>query len=277
MMIEARSVGFRHSAKGAWLFENLSFSIAKGQIVVLLGQNGRGKTTLLKCMANLIAPTQGTIRYSGAIGYVPQQFVTPFSYSAHEVVLMGRARHVGLFSNPTEEDRARAAEALELVGGAALAERPISTLSGGERQLVLIARALASEADLLLLDEPASALDFRNQAVMLAMLRQLSASRGLTVVMTTHDPTHALEIADRAVLLHGSGRCEEGTVGEMCTEGRLSELYGMPMKRLDYVVGGNRASSIVANYGSTTARGEIGLFEQGLDESKAPVELTGRR
>lgn len=249
-MISAQSVGFRYGADTAWLFRDLSFSLDQGQTLVLLGRNGRGKTTLLKCLAGLIAPTSGAIRSSGTVGYVPQHFASPFAYSVSDVVLMGRARHVGLFSNATAHDRQHAAEALELVGLQAFANRAIGTLSGGERQLVLIARALASEADILLLDEPASALDFRNQAVVLSMLRRLSLERGLTIIMTTHEPTHALEIADRAVLLHGSARSEEGPVASMCTEGKLSELYGLSMRRLDYRSGEAQTSSIVANYAS---------------------------
>lgn len=252
-MIEARSVGFRYGAKSAWLFSDLSFSVTKGQTLVLLGRNGRGKTTLLKCLASLAAPTVGEIRCSGAIGYVPQQFSAAFSYTVHDIVLMGRARHVGLFSNPTAEDRDRAREALALVGLTTFSDRPIGTLSGGERQLALIARALASEADILLLDEPASALDFHNQAILLAMLRRLSAERGLTIVMTTHEPTHALAIADRAILLHGSGRAEEGPVAEMCDESRLSRLYGISMRRLDYPAGKAASASIVADFGSVGA------------------------
>ena len=249
-MIEAHAVGFRYIGNAPFLFENLSFSLDRGQTVVLLGRNGRGKTTLLKCLAGLATPTAGTIRCSGAVGYVPQQFATPFSYSVRDVVLMGRARHVGLFSNPTARDRTLAADAIDLVGLSAFADRAIGTLSGGERQLALIARALASEAEILLLDEPASALDFRNQALMLAMLKKLSTESGLTIVMTTHEPTHALEIADRAILLHGAGRCHEGSIETICTEDQLSELYGIPMRQLTYSAGGRSVSNIVASYGS---------------------------
>ncbi len=249
-MIEASDLAFRHGAAGPWLFAGLSFSLRRGQTLVLLGRNGRGKTTLLKCLAGLIPPSAGTIRRQGIVGYVPQHFQPPFAYSVLDMVLMGRARHVGLFSAPGAEDRRRAQEALELIGLAPLQRRSVTTLSGGERQLVLIARALASEADILLLDEPASALDFRNQAVMLATLRRLVAKRGLTMVMTTHEPTHALEVADRAVFLHGAGQAEEGPVDALCTESRLSMLYGIPMRRLDYGIGARRSSSIVASYGS---------------------------
>ena len=218
-MIAAQGLGFRYSDTVPWLFENLSFSLQSGQTLALLGRNGRGKTTLLKCLAELVKPTAGTIRSDGLLGYVPQHFVTPFAYTVFDVVLMGRARHIGMFSNPSPQDRLRTAEALDLVGLSAFSQRAIGTLSGGERQLALIARALASEADILLLDEPASALDYHNQALVLSMLRRLSAQRGLTILMTTHEPTHALQIADRAVLLYGSGKVEEGGVDVMCTEG----------------------------------------------------------
>ena len=249
-MIEARSIGFRHAASSQWLFADLSFSLPKGQTLVLLGRNGRGKTTLLKCIAGLLRPTAGEVRCSGITGYVPQSFAPTFSYSVFDVVLMGRARHVGIFSNPTASDRIRAREALEELGMAGFARRSIATLSGGERQLVLIARALASEADMLLLDEPAAALDFHNQAVVLATLRRLTRERGISVVMTTHEPTHALEIADRAVLLYGSGRAEEGAVDDVCTEHRLSDLYGMRMKRLPDATRATVGAHIVADYSS---------------------------
>lgn len=247
-MIEARAVGFRHEPALPWLFADLSFTLAAGQTLVLLGRNGRGKTTLLKCIAGLLAPGAGEVRSAGVIGYVPQHFAPVFSYSVLDVVVMGRARHVGLFASPSAKDRTAAEAALDQLGLAKLAQRSVTTLSGGERQLVLIARALASEADILLLDEPASALDFHNQAAVLSTLRRLATERGLTVVMTTHEPTHALEIADRAVLLHGDGVAEEGPVAEMCTEAKLSQLYAMPMKRLNYASGTGEAAHIVASY-----------------------------
>ncbi|MEO3387782.1 ABC transporter ATP-binding protein [Mesorhizobium sp. CAU 1741] len=249
-MIEARAIGFRHSADAPWLFSDLSFALDRGQTLVLLGRNGRGKTTLIKCMAGLLTPSTGAIDRLGIAGYVPQNFAPAFSYSVFDVVLMGRARHIGLFSNPTAADRGKAMHALDQLGLAGLAGRSVTTLSGGERQLVLIARALASEADVLLLDEPASALDFRNQAVVLQTLRRLAAERGIAVVMTTHEPTHALQIADRAVLLHGDGVAEEGPVSTICTESSLSRLYGMRMKRLEDQAGDHRTEHVVADYAS---------------------------
>jgi len=252
-MIEARELGFRFAPDTHWLFRDLSFSLAGGQTLALLGRNGRGKTTLLKCVANLLTPSAGAIKSDGVIGYVPQQFSTPFSYSVFDIVLMGRARHLGMFSNPTSQDRARANEALDLVGLGEFAERAIMTLSGGERQLALIARALASQADILLLDEPTSALDFRNQAIVLSMLRHLAAERGLTVIMTTHDPTHALEIADRAIFLYGPERSEEGPLEAMFIEDKLTELYGITMRKFNSGDNGRRHANIVADYRSIGA------------------------
>lgn len=249
MMIAVQSIAFRHTAASSALFENLSFTLAKGQTLALLGRNGRGKTTLLKCLAGLLAPNAGSVRCAGAVGYVPQQFAASFDYTVRDVVLMGRARHIGMFSGPSAADRHHAGDALRMVGLERLADRAIGSLSGGERQLALIARALASEAEIVLLDEPASALDFRNQALMLALLHRLSRERGLTIVMTTHEPTHALEIADRAVLLHGEGRHEEGSMAAVCTEAGLSALYGIPMRRLDQRDGEGVAAHLAADFG----------------------------
>jgi len=250
-MIEARTLSYRHDGKSPWLFRDLSFRLETGHTLALLGRNGRGKTTLLRCLAGLLAPGAGTVLRSGAVGYVPQHFTSPFPYTVHDVVLMGRARHIGLLSNPTGKDRLRVKEALEAIGLIAFADRRIDTLSGGERQLALIARALASEAEILLLDEPASALDYHNQALILALLRRLARERGLTIVMTTHDPSHALEIAERAVLLHGNGLAEEGPIELVCREDRLTALYDITMRRLDFgSKDGASVSAIVPHYGS---------------------------
>lgn len=247
-MIVADRLGFRYAPEGPFLFQDLTFTLESGRTLVLLGRNGRGKTTLLRILAGLAVPVTGTVRCDGTVGYVPQQFVPAFNYSVFDVVLMGRARHVGLFSQPSSRDRQLAHDALDLVGMAGFAERAVATLSGGERQLVLIARALASEAAILLLDEPASALDFHNQAIMLSMLKRLSRERGLTIVMTTHEPTHALEIADQVALLYGNGRCEQGPVDQLCTEKRLTDLYGIAMDRLEYGAEDARTAHIVARY-----------------------------
>ena len=137
-MIAARAVGFRHAANGPWLFADLSFSLDRGQTLVLLGRNGRGKTTLLKCVAGLLRPTAGEIRCDGIAGYVPQNFAPAFSYSVFDVVLMGRARHVGIFSSPTAADRESAYEALTELD---LPYTLVSTGKGSPRRADLAALA----------------------------------------------------------------------------------------------------------------------------------------
>ena len=237
-MLRAEGLGFRYDPSQPWLFRDLSFALPPGRTLALLGPNGRGKTTLLKCLADLLRPSTGLVHRAGAIGYVPQQFVTPFAYSVRDVVVMGRARHLGMFSGPTGRDRRLADEALATLGMSAFADRLITTLSGGERQMVLMARALASGAQIMLLDEPTAALDFRNQAILLSTLRWIASERGMSIVMTSHDPAQALEVADQALLLYGSDRYEEGPAAAVLTEEKLSSLYGVTMRSAHLADGG---------------------------------------
>ena len=247
MNVERRRPRVSSHPSSNWLFRDLSFVLPSGEILALLGPNGRGKTTLLKCLAELHAPSEGRVTRTGAIGYVPQQFVTPFDYSVRDIVLMGRARHIGVFSNPTSDDRAIADEALSMLGFPDFAERTFTTLSGGERQMVLMARALASGAEIMLLDEPTSALDFRNQAILLRTLKKIASERSLTVVITTQDPTEALEVADRALLLHGADRYDEGRAEDILVPDNLSRLYGVTMRTMHSHDGG---AAIVPDFGS---------------------------
>ncbi len=145
------------------IFHNYSFKIEKGDVVAILGQNGQGKTTLLKAILGLVKLTNGKIKSTANIAYVPQNLHISFDYDVRDVVLMGRARHLGFFAQPRTNDYKLVDEMLEKLQLHTLAFRSFLSLSGGERQLVLIARALVSRCDLLILDEPASALDFANQ------------------------------------------------------------------------------------------------------------------
>ncbi|WP_039824938.1 ABC transporter ATP-binding protein [Nocardia testacea] len=231
-MLEADSLSYRYSTKGPWIFRGVSVRAAAGEVFAVLGPNARGKTTLLKCLAGLIRPVSGSVEASGPVGYVPQSHSVVFSFSVLDIVLMGRARTVKIYRTPTAVDRAAAREALRRVGVSHLADRDYTALSGGERQLVLIARALVSDCDTIVLDEPAAALDLRNQAQVLTVLRAL-ADEGMAVVMTTHHPDHALHVAERSMLMVAADDRRLGPTRELLTGALLSEMYGVPIVTAD--------------------------------------------
>lgn len=231
-MLEARSISFRYSARGPWIFRDVSVRAGAGEVLAVLGPNARGKTTLLKCLAGITRPVSGTVEATGRVGYVPQSHSAVFSFSVLDIVLMGRARTVKIYSSPTAGDRAAAREALRRVGAIHLAERDYTGLSGGERQLVLIARALVSDCDTIVLDEPAAALDLRNQARVLTVLRAL-ADEGMAVIMTTHHPDHALHAAERSMLMVSPEEQRLGPTRELLTGTLLSEMYGVPIVTAD--------------------------------------------
>ncbi|WP_447921515.1 ABC transporter ATP-binding protein [Achromobacter aegrifaciens] len=216
-------------AGGRRLLSDLSLSLSAGRILAVLGPNGRGKTTLLRTILGLNPPAAGAVRLQGHAAYVPQRSDTLYAYDVLTMVSMGRARHLRWYAAPGARDWRIARDCLGEVGLAHLAQRPFQALSGGEQQLVCIARAMASASPLIVLDEPAAALDLRNQDVVLALLRRLAREQGLAVVFTTHQPQHAQHIADQTLLMHADG-CEAGPTAGMCTDQRLSRLYGLPVR-----------------------------------------------
>jgi iron complex transport system ATP-binding protein len=195
---------------------------------------GYGKTTLLELLVGALAPQEGTIRVDGRVAFVPQVFQVGFSYSVLDMVLMGRARRIRSFSVPSSEDEKTALWALRRLAIADLAERPFDQLSGGQRQLVIFARALATEADVIILDEPTSTLDLKNQGVTLEWIVRLSGKEGLTVVFTTHHPHHAHAVADTAILMLGTREFICGPTRDVMTEERLRALYGVDLRHLTF-------------------------------------------
>ncbi len=232
-MIRVSKAGFAYD-RGGFIFRNHSFSLESGKTLAILGPNGRGKTTLLKTTIGLLPLSEGNILIDGQVGYVPQSASTMFPYSVLDMVVMGRGMHIPLFSSPKQKDYRAAMAALNELGVASFAGRSFLELSGGERQLVLIARALASECRTLILDEPASALDFKNQGIILEALQRLSRRHGLTIIFTTHYPQHAVHVADRVLLMYAAEDYLYGAAAEVLSNHNLNRLYGMDVRNIAF-------------------------------------------
>ncbi len=242
MMLEGRNLAIGYSDRVVG--RDLDVALSTGEVLALLGPNGGGKTTLLKTLLGLLAPKAGEVRLDGKplshsssrerarlIAYVPQSHQATFAFTVEAIVLMGRTAHGNLFSRPTSNDRAVAARALQRFGIAHLSDRPYTMISGGERQLALLARALAQEPQFIVLDEPTASLDFGNQGKVMREIRALAAS-GHGVLFTTHDPNHAMRAADRAYLLRDGMRIGEGAVASVLNREQLAALYGAPVEKV---------------------------------------------
>jgi iron complex transport system ATP-binding protein len=223
------------------VISGISFSVTQGEILCLLGPNGVGKTTLFKTLLGFLRLRGGSIRIDGVdvslldrrafarlVAYVPQSHVPPFPFTVRDVVVMGRTAHLGAFASPSAEDRNIADEAMESLGISFLRDRVYTEISGGERQMALIARAIAQRPAFLVMDEPTSNLDFGNQMRVLREIRAL-AGRDLGVVMTSHVPNHAFLCSTRVVLM-GTRGVTSGVPEAVITEASMRDVYDVDVR-----------------------------------------------
>ena len=234
------------------IVHGVSFDVADGEFCCIIGANGCGKTTLLKNLLGLIKPFSGSVAMDGAdvlamgerdlarhFAYIPQAHTPPFPFAVRDVVLMGRTPHLGRMAVVSPKDRRIAYRSLVQLGIEDLADATYTDLSGGQRQLVLIARALAQEPELLIMDEPTASLDFGNQQLVLSRMKSL-ARAGMAVIMVTHDPDHALYCADRVVVMREGRILLDGAPEQAITTETLQGIYQTRVEVLDVVLSNGR-------------------------------------
>ena len=227
------------------VLSGVDFSLSQGEMMSVLGTNGTGKTTLFKCILGFLPQYAGSIQIDGEearslhprelakrIAYIPQNHQQSFGYSVLDMILMGTAHSLSLFSLPGETQKKDAYAALERLGIAHLAEKNIGRISGGEQQLVLIARALAQKAKLLIMDEPTASLEYGNQDRVMQLVNGL-AQDGYSILLSTHNPQHALWYSDHVLALKGGHVLAKGEPDDIITTSFLRDLYGMEAALLD--------------------------------------------
>ena len=235
MGIEVKDLSFSYGQKQ--ILRDISFSVERGEFLSILGPNGAGKSTLFRCILGLLPGHSGQVLINGKnrkqlsvreaaqqIAYIPQSSHSVFHYSVLEIVLMGRTNRATLFQAPGKDDEQACLRALAKVGIGHLADRCFHKLSGGEQQLALIARALAQDAPILMLDEPTANLDFGNQLLVLKQAKKLAAE-GYTIIQTTHHPEQSYLFSDRILALQAGCVVAHGSPKEVVTRDRMQQLY----------------------------------------------------
>lgn len=236
--------GYSH---GKQILNNINFSVDEKEILSILGSNGVGKTTLLKCTLGLLNWKSGETLIDGkniknmshrelwsSIGYVPQAKLSAFTYTVDEMVLLGRNSHLKMLEQPGKKDREIAHKCIQRIGIDYLKGKLCSKISGGELQMVLIARALAAQPKLLILDEPESNLDFKNQLIVLDTIKSLRDEEGISCIVNTHYPDHAISISDKSLILNRDGSSMFGYADSIIVEDSLGKAFGVDVKIEDF-------------------------------------------
>ncbi|HHT25102.1 MAG TPA: ABC transporter ATP-binding protein [Clostridiaceae bacterium] len=240
MVVEVINGSFRYE-KNTPLLENISFKVEQGKVLAVVGPNGSGKTTLLKCLLGILEWNRGATHIDGKkayktehymeIGYVPQAYNMSFPYRVGEMVLMGCNKQLSGLSVPSKADIKRADDAMKMVGifDLDLKDRLCTKISGGQLQMVFIARALAGSPKMLVMDEPESHLDLKNQYSILRMIKRLVRENNMSFIINTHYPDHALRLADDCLIIY-SGKWIHGPVRDILTAETLKTCFGVNAK-----------------------------------------------
>mgnify|MGYP000845581749 FL=1 len=239
-MLEVKNVSFSYGQNE--ILHKVSFKVETGELLCVLGSNGCGKTTLLKNILGLLTPSSGSVLIDGenvqklsqkklaqVMGYIPQAHTPPFPFTVFDVVLMGRTAYLSSLALPDKKDEEIAYESLAKLNITHLKDKIYTKISGGERQLVLIARALAQQPKILIMDEPTSSLDFGKQNIVLEHIRLL-AQKGIRILMVTHDPGHALFCADKVVTMKKGRLLKMGMPHDVISEESMRDMYDTEVK-----------------------------------------------
>lgn len=242
-LFEVKNISFSYD--GEEIFSDISFSIDRGDVLCILGPNGTGKTTLIKCLNGLHEVNSGEILINGEnmkklsfkeisrhIGYIPQSHVPSFPFKVLDVVLMGRAPYLNLSDSPKKEDMEIALNSLKTLGIEKLKDKEYTNLSGGERQLVFLARVLCQKPDILILDEPTSHLDFGNQIKLLEIIDNL-AKTGLSIIMSSHFPDHAFLSSTKVAIMKDRKFIDFGTPDDVVCEENLRKAYSIDVRLIE--------------------------------------------
>jgi iron complex transport system ATP-binding protein len=249
-LVKVFGADFRYGHKT--IFQDIDFTIEKGEVFCLLGPNGCGKTTLLDCILGTLKLRKGGIMVNGqeithlkpadiarSLAYVPQRHDRTFPYSVLEMVTMGRAAYTGIFSSPSRQDRMIAEEMIETIGLSELKHRPYTQLSGGEGQLVLIARALAQKTPVIVMDEPTAHLDFRHELIILQTIKKLVQKERKSIIMATHFPNHTFYFENNLLrttvaMLYNGKFLVSGSPSQVLREETIREVYGIDANIISY-------------------------------------------
>lgn len=236
------SKGFFKFKKTDYILKDINFSLVDGDVLSILGPNGVGKTTLIKCLTGLLPWTRGETFIDGKnisamkerevwskISYIPQKRNFSFSYTGLEMVLFGSTSSLNIFERPSQKEIERAREVMKMIEIDHLADKVANEMSGGELQMLLIARSLVKDPKIIILDEPESGLDYKNQLIILNLIKKLS-ERGVIIVMNTHYPEHALKISNKCLLLNYDKTYKFGNTREVLNRKNLKKSFSVDVK-----------------------------------------------